>query len=226
MDLLKSWSTRYAKPGPGVHEPSPKSGFKCFLFVLLNHYAKMLLANLIFILFCIPVITIPASISGLNNVLMKLVRNGYTYVWEDFWEEFKTDFLKRLIVWLPMMTTPAAIGLIIIATGTEQKTGIVTAAVLLVLSFLVQGYLFAMLVTVKLNIKEIIRNAFILTILEWKKTMVILLAIGLIYASFLFLPYSTILLLFFTFVFSQLIICVAANDALSKHIIKNEAVTN
>jgi uncharacterized membrane protein YesL len=55
---------------------------------------KLVALNLMFLAFSIPVVTMPASLCGMNRVLIKLWREGNCFLWSDFWDEFKANILK------------------------------------------------------------------------------------------------------------------------------------
>ncbi|MBQ6337436.1 MAG: DUF624 domain-containing protein [Ruminococcus sp.] len=58
-------------------------------------------ANLMFILFSLPVITIGASYTALYRVMLKTLRSGgVTNPFKQFWLGFKTSFLQSTAVWI------------------------------------------------------------------------------------------------------------------------------
>lgn len=76
----------------------PQKGAARFFYLAYTHFAKLVGANMLFLLFCVPVVTIPAALSGMNRVCILLVREGTCSVWRDFILEFKNSFLKSLPV--------------------------------------------------------------------------------------------------------------------------------
>lgn len=36
-----------------------------------------------------PAVTLPAALCAMNRVCMMLIRNGYCFLWQDFWQEFR-----------------------------------------------------------------------------------------------------------------------------------------
>ena len=58
-------------------------------------------ANMMFVLFSIPVVTIGASYAGLYQVMLKTLRgNGVVNPFKQFWIGFKTNFRQATIVWV------------------------------------------------------------------------------------------------------------------------------
>lgn len=65
----------------------------------LGKLADLIILNLITLLFCIPVVTIGASMTACHYVALKLHR-GEGYVIKNFWKSFKENFRQSTIIWL------------------------------------------------------------------------------------------------------------------------------
>lgn len=221
IELIKN--KRFA-PGPGVTERSPKKGIKRFFFLLATHFWKLVSLNMLFLLFSIPIVTMPAALCGMNRVLMKLVREGNCFLWSDFIEEFKEALFKSLpfgviyafllfdsyyaISWSISVKegldlTLAAVGLFLFGTGV-----------------IFSGYTFVFLPTIALKNRYIARNAFIIMLTEWKTSLVILSSVfAMLFFTMAFFPYTIFFLLFISFSLSHLVICAAVNEPLQRRII-------
>lgn len=101
------FSGQYEKEGAGL--PMPESGAARYFAVLFSQFWKLVGANLLFVAFSLPVITLPAALSALNRVCVLLYRNGWCYVWQSFREEFRASFRRSLL--------PAAVFLLLIFIG-------------------------------------------------------------------------------------------------------------
>lgn len=212
-------------PGSGVTQPPPEKGLKRFLFVLISHFWKLITLNLLFLAFCIPVLTIPAAFCGMNRVLVKLYREGNCFVWTEFIKEFRANLFKSL----PFGAVGGALlfasyyslsfGTSLLSNGVEVLT---TALGILILVFAVLflNYAFVFLPTIDLKNGYIARNAFIFAVTEWKTNLIIL-AIVLLTALFsvLLFPYSLIAVLLLAFSFQQYVVCSAVNAPMQKRII-------
>ena len=80
----------------GAGLPLPEGGIRRYGVLLATHFWKLVELNLLFILFSIPIVTLPAALCGVNRVCVLLIRNGYCFVWGDFWEEFRRSFRRSL----------------------------------------------------------------------------------------------------------------------------------
>ena len=209
------------KSSPGVHEPPPSKGWPRYKFIVQNHFFRLIKLNLLFIVFCIPVFTIPAAIAGMSAVLMSLVREGNTFMWNDFWSEFKTDFPQRMLIWFLLMLVPNLIGYIPILMGYENAASFISVAISSLL-FVVTCYWFPMIVKLDLSVWQALKNAVLLVPLEWKRSC-IMLVMGAVFsflAVYLY-PYSLILLLLGAFSYMYLAICVMGNDTINERILKS-----
>ena len=63
------------------------------LYKLMWTVADMFVVNFLWLLFCIPVITIGASTAAAIDVNMRIVRKEESYIWKNFWESFRKNFV-------------------------------------------------------------------------------------------------------------------------------------
>lgn len=221
-DLIKN--RRFA-PGEGVTEPPPDKGIKLFGFILWTHMWKLVTLNLLFLVFCIPVLTIPAAFCGMNRVLIKLIREGNCFLWNDFWAEFKANLFKGIPFGLVCAFLLFDSYYFFSLSISIRESGIdwFTAALgFLFLGFTVLfgSYVFVFLPTLALKNRHIARNAFILAIIEWKANLIILgCTLGMALLAVVLFPYSLILLLFIWIALLQFIICNVINEPLQRRII-------
>lgn len=66
----------------------------------LSKLFDMGVLTLIYLVFCIPVVTIGAATTSLYYVSAKVLRHNRSYIWTEFWRSFKTNFVQSTIVWL------------------------------------------------------------------------------------------------------------------------------
>ena len=201
MDFLDQFFKRKKAPKKDFVQPIPNKGAARFFFLLTTHTTKLFYVNLLFLFFCLPVITIPAALSGMSRVCMLLVRDGTSFVWTDFITEFKTSFIKSMVVFLSSIVfLPSAYLCTYISRSVETGAGSFLLFVLAVLIFfwslLMICYAFAMMSLCKLRTGEIIRNAISLIFLEPKADIFLILLVGgITIACMWLLPYSIPLVL-------------------------------
>lgn len=95
MGLFKG---QFNKEGAGL--PLPEGGFLRYISLLFSQFWKLLGANLLFVLFSLPVITLPAALCALNRVCILIYTRGSAYLWQDFWEEFRKSLFRSFSVGL------------------------------------------------------------------------------------------------------------------------------
>ena len=212
-------------PGRGVAEPPPQGGWRRFFFVLGTHFWKLISLNLLFFVFSFPVITMPASLCGMNRVLIKLYRDGNCFVWDEFFKEFRANLWKAMpFGFVGAFCLFASYYFLSLGTSISQNgVDVITMAVgilLLVFTVLFFSYVFVFLPTLDLKNRMIVRNALIFTLTEWKSNILILgvVAITAIFSIVLF-PLSLFTLTLLSISVMQYVICVAVNDPLQKRII-------
>lgn len=213
-------------PGKGVAEPPPQGGWRRFFFVLGAHFWKLISLNLLFLVFSIPLITIPAALCGINRVLIKLYRDGNCFVWDAFYKEFRANLWKALpFGCIGAFSLFASYYFLSLGTSVSQNgVDVITTALgilLLVFAVLFLSYVFAFLPVLDLKNKQITRNALIFLLMEWKANLAILSIVTITAVfSFAFFPLSLFTLALSSVSFMQYVICVAVNSPLEKRIIK------
>lgn len=161
----------------------PDKGAARFFFLAYTHFAKLVGLNMLFLLFCVPVITIPAALSGISRVNMLLVRQGTSNVWGDFIGEFKSSFLKSLPLGLLCAFLFADAALCIYLGGLAASAGtaaalLIAALILYIMAIPVSCYIFALLSIMTLRNADILRDAVSLILLKPKAALYLLLFIG------------------------------------------------
>lgn len=215
------------KPGPGVNEPPPEKGILLFFFVLKNHFVKIVALNLLFILFSLPVITIPAALCAVNRVIIIVMRDGGCHLFSDFWKEFKGSFWRGLLIgvlyaaamvllYMCALYYPVLVG--------SKTVGIIMFAVSLALMLfftVVITYAFVMCAWFNLKVFAIIKNSLLIAVISPLQSLIMLVApIGLNVLMILLFPKSIPLIITITIGLAQLIACVCAKTPFEKHLVK------
>lgn len=65
----------------------------------LSKIFDLIILNLLFILSCIPLITVGASISALSHITLKIVKGEDPYIWSGFWKSFRQNFKQGTLLW-------------------------------------------------------------------------------------------------------------------------------
>ena len=141
-------------------------------FRFMNLVVDLVGVNLLFLLCCIPVITIGPALSALYTITMRLVRNTCETPVKSFWKAFrlnmKQGILLELIVLgigaLLLYNTWLTVQLRIDQPSTFHLILFVLCVICLVLSAAILVYLFPLLAQFNNTVKGILQNAFLMSI--------------------------------------------------------------
>ncbi len=87
-----------------------------FLFM-----GKLIALNLLWMITCIPVITIGASTTALFYCTLKLHKDKDISAWKFFWKSFRSNFLQSTAIWVLILVAAALLWLERIAIGTMPQ---------------------------------------------------------------------------------------------------------
>ena len=72
-------------------------------FEALGKISDIVILNFLFIISCIPIITIGASVTATYSVAMKMTKDEETYITKEFIRQFKENFKTSTIIWMIML---------------------------------------------------------------------------------------------------------------------------
>ena len=141
----------------------------------LSKLGDMICLNVMWLVCCIPVVTIGASTTALYTVMLKLIKNEEGYVFRGFLKAFKTNFKQSTIIWLIVL----ALGIVWtvdfrVAGLMPGMAGIVMSAIFLALGFILLSvllYIFPLTARYENGIKATFKNALILTVARLPYTL-------------------------------------------------------
>lgn len=144
------------------------------------------------ILICIPVITVGPAQAGFTYVLRNYSREEHAFLWWDFKDNAILNFKESIIISIIDLVVVILFGININFYLTNGSNNILTtiASTLLIMAFtifiMMHMYIYPMLVTFKLSIKQIYKNAFVFALMKFIPNLgLLLLCILLIFLSFL-----------------------------------------
>ena len=146
------------------------------LMNVLNKMADLMWLNILTMICCIPIITAGAALTSMHYVALKIVRDEESYITRNFFKSFKTNFRQATLIWLLILLVAAVLGgdyYIITKSGMDfSKVLIVLIMAAGVLVICTSLYVFPVLAKFDNTIMGTIRNAFIMSILQLPKTVV------------------------------------------------------
>lgn len=84
------------------------NGIDTPFYRLMGHVGDLAVLNVLWLVCCLPVVTIGASTEGLFSVVNKLVAGEDHQVAADFFKAFRRDFAQSTAVWLMLLAAGAA----------------------------------------------------------------------------------------------------------------------
>ena len=173
--------------------------------------------NLVFIIVCIPIVTIGPAISALYYASVKSIRRDRSYPIKEFFKAFKRDFKQSFIVGL-ILVLAAAIIYVDIRFVVDYIKNDFTAmryvylVIGLVISF-ISVYIFPLISRFSLKISGLFRLSFYLAIRHFLTTIV---SIILLFGGFVLVYISAGLALLFAPVLVNLLISIMMEKVLVK----------
>ena len=145
---------------------------------VLGRLGDIIILNMIFVVGCIPVITIGTSLSALYAVAMKMARGEDPSVWKEFWKAYKRNFKPATICWLIMAVIAALLFVDFRIIGVFRGSNLysvmrIVLAVILGMWVLMFQYLFPYIARFENGIFATLRNALLLSAAHIPSTIVI-----------------------------------------------------
>ncbi|MGI6778665.1 MAG: YesL family protein [Acetivibrionales bacterium] len=175
---------------------------------------------------CIPLITFGPAQAGLTYVMRNYAREEHAFLWSDFKEHglknFKQGLIISLIDCLVVLVMGIAMNFYTSIEGGGLLLSIPTGILIIsfILFLMMHMYIYPMLVTFELTIKDIYKNAFIFSIIKFIPNLgILLLCAVLVFATFFFFPVvGMVLYLFITVSTISLLINFFVYPSLKKYI--------
>lgn len=166
----------------------------------INKIVDAVCLGLLWLLFCIPVVTAGAATTALYYTINKVIRHNRGYIWSEFWNAFKSNFKQSTIVWIIMLALSVFLGMdcyIMYQFAQEgEKVGSIYPVFIVFLAILwVWGvYLFAYIARFENSTKLAVKNAGFIAIanLPWTVAILLLLCVCIL-CAWIFPPVILIL---------------------------------
>lgn len=186
----------YGDSGAGISKNGPKKNrFALFFEILGVRIWKLFSLNFIYVLCCIPIITIGPATAGITKVLKNYSIDKNAYVWSDFKDTFKNNFLRALPLGIIDIIAYAGVFLgskmypdlaELLNNNLFYLLFVVTLSVGVMFTIM-NFYMYLMLVSTDLSMKNIVKNSLALTFLAPKQNILTLFIMVALVFLFIFL---------------------------------------
>ena len=148
------------------------------LIQFLGKMADLMWLNILTMLCCIPIVTAGASLTALNYMALKIVRNEECYITRGFFKAFKDNFFQSTAIWFIFLLVAGilATDYRIMTTADVQISGVVRMAILVFGMITLFTFVFVFPVQAKFAnpVKRTIWNAFVFSIVQFPKTILMI----------------------------------------------------
>lgn len=167
----------------------------------LNRVADLMILNLVMLVCCLPIITIGASITAMHYVVLKMIRGEDGYLIRGFFKSFKTNFKQATLIWLMMLVVIVIYvgdALIFSFSGlTFPKPMVIAVIAVGIIIYMIAMYIFPLLARFENSIRNTIKNAALISIVNLPKTLLM----AVLYALPLVIGYFSSYAILFVFLF-------------------------
>ncbi|MFT4416463.1 YesL family protein [Fredinandcohnia humi] len=152
------------------------------LFKVMEIIGRYCFLNLLWLIFSLPIITIPASITAMLGVIKGWSEGNESSLVNAFFGHFKKYLIKSsLLGILQLVVGIVLVGDLFVMWNLEGALRIVTVplfGILAILFLFMSFYIYPLLVEFDMSLKELVRNSFYLTVTRPASPTVILLFIS------------------------------------------------
>lgn len=149
----------------------------------LSRLGDMFILNVLYLISCVPVVTIGAATTALYYNTLKMAENRESYVWREYWKSFRQNFKQATMIWMMMLLCIFLLGAdAFLLGGMSETLGSVVALIVIVLGiFLIMTgvYVFPVLARFDNTVKNTFKNALIMAVRHLPSTIVIVFLHGL-----------------------------------------------
>lgn len=215
----------YTRPGKGVSRDEPqKPRFLLFWELFFRKFWKLVQLNLLYIAFCLPIVTIGPATAGFTYVLRNMVNEKPVFLFSDFWDGFKSNFLQSImysvlaVVCSVLLWVALRFYMLNSAAVSWMYAPLALCMMMALLFVFMSFYVFLMIVTLDLPLRLILKNAAILSVVCLKTNFLTLLFVGLIlFLSFIIPPLGAMIFIFITPALIGFIICFNSYQGIKKY---------
>lgn len=147
------------------------------IHIFLNKLGDIIVANLLFLVCCIPIITIGPALTALYHCMLRTVKGNNNGTTKTFFRALKENFRQSLIVWLGLL----AVGFILFLNiRFLQNTASVVSKPLFYVSLGIAGlviilalYIFPVIAAFANTTVNLLKNAYVFAFLHFPSTLAI-----------------------------------------------------
>ena len=169
------------------------------IYRFLNKTGNIILATMLWLAGCIPVVTAGTSTAALYYTMVKSVRKEVGYVHSEFWRGYKQNFKKGVAATVSLLVLGAVLALemrLVREDGVEvSRIWYSLSGLLILLMILVVLYLFPVMSRFDMKLSRLCMLSFVISVRYWYITAALTAGLAaVVFAQLYLLPLPLILL--------------------------------
>lgn len=148
------------------------------VMTFLNKAADLVILNILYLVCCIPIVTIGAATTSLYYVSLRMAKEEEGYVTKDFFRSFIENFKQSTVIWLILLSIGIVVGGEFILINRMEGSFVPVVQCIVYVGVLLFSfeflYVFPVLSRFENTIKNTMKNALFISILQIPKTLVML----------------------------------------------------
>lgn len=161
------------------------------LFQWLSKFADRMFLNVLFVVSCVPLITIGTATVALYDVTRR-IRNDEGHVWNSYWKAFRSNFKQATLIWLVLLLS----GLLIAfsasfyfgSSQTGSTLGILIVSIVFFLWAITTAWAFPLQARFKNSVRNTLINSLICGVVCFLRSIAVAFINSIPLLIFLFLP--------------------------------------
>lgn len=148
------------------------------IFGFVNRLGDLIILNLIFLVTCVPIITIGVALISLYTVLLRMAKNQEGYAVKSYFKAFKENLKQGLLVGVVL---EIILGILVYdgwalmqTVESYNSTGFVVTLVAVVVILAMMQFLFPLMARYENKVGISVKNAFLLSISKLPYTVMLL----------------------------------------------------
>ena len=151
-------------------------------FSIISRLGDLVILNILFLICCIPIVTIGASVSAMYGVTKKMAEDREGYILKSFFGAFKENFRQSTVMWLILFVCAAIVSVDLYICSNFMKEGMVRnfakgfMLFALLLIFFMILYSLTLQCTFENTVRNTLKNAFLISLghAPWSVLMTVL----------------------------------------------------
>jgi len=170
---------------------------------VMGKVADLMWLNILTLICCMPIVTAGAAMTALHYSALKIARNEECYITKDYFKSFKENFKQATIIWLfQLFIVLVLVGDFYIIEKAEVDLGSKMQLLLMVVAIMVlftSMFIYPVLAKFENSILQTIKNAFFIGVLQFPKTILMMVLAVAPFVLFIFFEQLTPIVFCFCF---------------------------